>query len=117
MLALVQPADAKVIYTAANIPIPPNSTLSLDVKHDGINDFKFICRRASLVSTHGLRNSSAILVVFGLGSGKQIYGQGRDVSALPAGGRIGPNGKLPSGYIMRYLGLRGRNRRPPGRRT
>jgi hypothetical protein len=140
MLRLVQPADAKVIYTAANIHIPPNSALSLDVKHDGINDFKFICRRASVVGTHGLRNSSAVLVVFGVGSGNQIYGQGRDVSALPAGVRIGPNGKLPGGYIMawvgasdginnahcgfwagdgkgvkhRYLGLRGRNRRSPG---
>lgn len=42
-LALAQPAEAKIIYTAANIPITVNgSPVQLDLNHDGIIDFSFI---------------------------------------------------------------------------
>jgi hypothetical protein len=42
LLALSHSADARVIYTAANIPIPVNSgTIALDVNNDGIADFSF----------------------------------------------------------------------------
>lgn len=42
LLALAQPAEAKIIYTAANIPIVANGpTVQLDVNHDGVADFSF----------------------------------------------------------------------------
>jgi len=39
MLALAQPAEARIIYTKANKNIGPNTTLHLDLNHDGIADF------------------------------------------------------------------------------
>jgi hypothetical protein len=42
MLALTHPAEAKIVYTPANIPIAQNAgAVELDVNHDGINDFQF----------------------------------------------------------------------------
>jgi hypothetical protein len=42
LLALAQPAEAKIIYTAANIPIVENAgTVQLDVNNDGTPDFSF----------------------------------------------------------------------------
>jgi hypothetical protein len=41
-LALTQPAQAKIVYTPANVDIPINGGLvQLDLNHDGINDFDF----------------------------------------------------------------------------
>ncbi|MGA8428604.1 MAG: hypothetical protein WB729_02195 [Candidatus Sulfotelmatobacter sp.] len=39
LLALAQPANAKVVYTPAHVTIAPNSTYNLDLNHDGIADF------------------------------------------------------------------------------
>jgi hypothetical protein len=41
MLALAQPAEARIIYTKANVEIAPRKILGLDLNHDGISDFKF----------------------------------------------------------------------------
>jgi|HubBroStandDraft_6_1064221.scaffolds.fasta_scaffold05468_2 hypothetical protein len=42
VLALAQPAGAKIVYTPAHIPIVQNKGLvELDLNHDGINDFQF----------------------------------------------------------------------------
>jgi hypothetical protein len=35
-------AEAKIVYTPANVTIPGNSTYSLDLNHDGIADFSII---------------------------------------------------------------------------
>ena len=40
-LALSQPANAKVIYTAANVTIPVFTFVPLDLNHDGVNDLSF----------------------------------------------------------------------------
>jgi len=40
LLALGQPAEAKVVYTKADTPISPNSTVLLDLNNDGVADFK-----------------------------------------------------------------------------
>jgi hypothetical protein len=39
ILALAQPAEAKIVYTPANIRIPHNGVIYLDLNHDGISDF------------------------------------------------------------------------------
>jgi hypothetical protein len=42
ILALASPAQAKIVYTPANIPIPVNAGwIGLDLNNDGINDFEF----------------------------------------------------------------------------
>ena len=40
MLALEQPAEAKIVYTPAHHVIPPNKIYDLDLNHDGIPDFE-----------------------------------------------------------------------------
>src|SRR5215831_15886156 len=39
MLALAQPADAKIVYTPTNVKFGEGSTYNLDLNHDGITDF------------------------------------------------------------------------------
>ena len=39
VLALAQPAEAKIVYTPANKHIPPHHSLRLDLNHDGTVDF------------------------------------------------------------------------------
>jgi hypothetical protein len=47
LLALAQPAAARIVYTAANIPIVQNGGLVVvDLNHDGINDFEFSSTQA-----------------------------------------------------------------------
>jgi hypothetical protein len=41
LLTLAGSAEARVVYTPANSPIPVNGTLSLDLNHDGVVDFRF----------------------------------------------------------------------------
>ena len=38
-MALAQPADARIVYTPANIQITQGSSVQLDLNHDGISDF------------------------------------------------------------------------------
>jgi hypothetical protein len=41
ILALVQPAEAKIVYTPAHVKIGINSNIPLDLNHDGVSDFAF----------------------------------------------------------------------------
>jgi len=41
ILALSQPAEAKIVYTPADKWLPLNQTFYLDLNHDGVNDFRF----------------------------------------------------------------------------
>ena len=52
VLALAHPAEAKIVYTPANIPIVQNGgPVDLDLNHDGINDFQF----SNFLSTPAMR--------------------------------------------------------------
>jgi hypothetical protein len=55
-LALSQPANAKVIYTAANVTIPLRTFVPLDLNHDGVNDLSFY--RTSWVKGESIRVSA-----------------------------------------------------------
>jgi hypothetical protein len=39
VLALVQPSEAKIVYTSAIVKIGPNQHYNLDLNHDGLTDF------------------------------------------------------------------------------
>jgi hypothetical protein len=91
MLALAQPAQAKIIYTPANVSIGPATFL--DLNNDGINDFEF----TNIVRTNGgqarprecSQTTSGNLAVYGVASVNKIFGQSVWASALPAGSYIG----------------------------
>lgn len=40
MLALVQPAQAQIVYTPVHTRLPNGQSFFLDLNNDGINDFK-----------------------------------------------------------------------------
>ncbi len=106
MLALASSAKAEVVYTAAHQKLPLNTTFALDVNGDGIADFNFFA--STLLG--GARdtytfNSDAELRVAGAGQSNQVWGAKEAVSVLPAGVKIGGNGKFAtSHFIMGFVG-------------
>jgi hypothetical protein len=90
LLALSQPAEAKIIYTHANMNILPHDRILLDLNHDGIADFTFKDFR----NTNSFGSGSGRLSVLpaqktnGIG-GHNVSGQAY-ASALLPGVRIGP---------------------------
>jgi len=108
-----QPSEAEIVYTKAHRQITPNSTIKLDLNHDGIADFGFK-DTFSQVSFSSFGRLSALPI----GRKNQIRGHlvsGRAyASALFAGARVGPNGQfLPAGGVMAASSFLG-GARPPG---
>jgi len=92
MLSLVQPSEAKIIYTKANIRINSNSALvDIDLNHDGIKDFQF-----SATYRHTTANSfySARLKVGPVQKPNRVWAvesfNHLCADALPKGKGIGP---------------------------
>jgi len=96
MLALAQPAEAKIVYTKANEQIlGQGSRLQLDLNHDGINDFFF--RRNS--SAHFTTSLLVYTKVFKNDIwGTQSTNGLKLASALRRGFRIGPSKHFSSGF-------------------
>jgi hypothetical protein len=87
LLALAQSAQAEIVYTPADIPIPANQVLPLDLNHDGIQDFFFFLslgssRQPATLSVDPVRPNNRIL-------GSKLY-----ASALASGVNVGPGGKF-----------------------
>jgi hypothetical protein len=81
MLALAQPAEAKIVYTAAHITVPTNTLLPLDLNHDGVNDLSF---------TIGAPGDSSFLFAYNLQT-NGVVGESQDyrfASALKPGAHI-----------------------------
>jgi hypothetical protein len=93
MLALVQPAEAKIVYTPANIAISPGTRLQLDLNHDGFSDFSI-----NNTSSSNAHTFVAFMTVIPLESQNKIWGRqtrrGAFAPALHAGVRIGPAGQF-----------------------
>jgi hypothetical protein len=97
VLALAQPAEAKIIYTPAHVKV--YFDLMLDLNHDGINDFYFnvISRATSSGQVGGLA------VARERGGNNRIRGHrgkygGSYASALRAGALIGPKGPFTNAF-------------------
>ncbi len=110
VLALAQPAEARIIYTKANKSIAPNSTLHLDLNHDGIRDFDFkdtyrtwFYSCAGELAAAADRQKNAIW-------GHTVHGQGY-ASALYANVQIGPKGHFVSRGEMAAGAFAGGDRR------
>jgi hypothetical protein len=78
------PAEAKIVHTRTNTVIPLNSSVPLDLDHDGTADFNFIHYSVPGRSLH-----LAVHRAFSYLQTNQIWGRGvlsgRFASALPAG--------------------------------
>lgn len=94
LLALVQPAEARIVYTPAHTKILPNTIFNLDLNHDGIIDLVF---HNIYVSESG----SPIRGTLSARPGLQGYPNGLEGTsycfrgnclayALPRGAKIGP---------------------------
>jgi hypothetical protein len=97
VLALAQAAEAKIVYTPANLKIVPNGGLiTFDLNHDGVADFGL---------SDFFEGPSAALVAKPTKLANEIWGYFRSVSlggglcvsALPKGFRIGPKGQFQKG--------------------
>lgn len=128
MLALAQPADAKIVYTPANTPI--TSVVNLDLNNDGLPDFEFClftstggsqsqCKRTARAGQAGEEKAPSpfgdILFVFPANAQKQYnrilgnstFRERPAAPALPAGFSIGPKRKFAGGngyHIMATWG-------------
>lgn len=93
LLALVPPAEAKIVYTPAHVKIVQNGGLiSFDLNHDGIPDFglsnKYISTSQgfAFLNARQARQANEIW---------QVTSRGRVCAgALPAGTKIGPKGNF-----------------------
>jgi hypothetical protein len=90
VIALAQPAEAKVEFTPANVRIV--GTVSIDLNHDGLADF-------------AIQNDYAGTYMAAHSFGKnRVRGTGQSASALPAGVRVGPNPtKFRKGPVCQFL--------------
>jgi hypothetical protein len=102
VLALVQPAESEIIYTKTHKRITPNTTLHLDLNHDGVVDFDL----SDKVSYRSIFYAAAKLADVPAARSNRIVGHigllGKPyASALFAGLRVGPKGQfLPSQAAM-----------------
>jgi hypothetical protein len=117
MLALAQPAEAKVVYTSANISIGFNR-VAIDLNNDGTNDFYFfvggggsneVFLYVSAPNGNGwFGNSQAQPAFFGVpfGPGEKFLGS-FDIMAAFFGGSFGSgSGGLWAGKTNRYMGMK-----------
>ena len=94
VLALAVPAEGRVVYTpdSQTIPYGYGSTFSLDLNHDGINDFSFLNFFSTTSSILGLSISpvNPSNEIFSTAGGHaSVF-----AAALLAGKKIGPDGKF-----------------------
>lgn len=99
VLATAPPAGAKVVFTPANTTIVPGASISLDLNHDGINDFTII----DTADSRGHSDPVWLSVLPGASHNKVVTIKNIGAADLPAGVRVGPkNFAVPSGGVMAY---------------
>ena len=89
MLALSPPAEAKIVYTPANVHIRYPMIVPLDVNHDGVNDFAFsntVFSGDAFISDLRVGGYKGNAVVMQFSGGKNI-----GAADLRAGVSVGPN--------------------------
>jgi len=105
VLALPQPASAKIVYTPAHKQIAPNHTIPLDLNHDGKTDFNF---HDSFTFTSFGEYIEGAITVIPIRQANEIVGYaGRFrhyASALAAGVRVGPRDAFTSGNKVMAFG-------------
>lgn len=104
LLILAPPAQAKIVYTPANLPLMNHNQVSFDLNHDGINDFFFygqsVSRRS--VSTFFFR-----LTLSPAQQGNAIWGvesheHASCAARLPGGVRVGPKRPFQTDRVVLF---------------
>jgi hypothetical protein len=102
LLAWGPPAEGKIVYTPANVPLMNQQQVFLDLNHDGVNDFSFygqsISRRS--ISTFFFR-----LTLSPAQQGNAIWGvesnkHGSCVASLPQDTRVGPKRPFQANRVV-----------------
>lgn len=103
LLAVSQGAEAKVVYTAANVTMPANAFTNLDVNNDGIPDFAFYFYAYGPRKPLGYRQEA--LDIEPLKAANEIWGVVANSNglvcgaALPRGVPVGPNAPFQAGQL------------------
>jgi len=92
VLAVTQPAAAKIVYTPTHAVITRDHAVALDLNHDGKKDFTF--HETFITTTSVGENHSLILSVLPAHQNNEIWGKAKHASALPAGVQVGPKGQF-----------------------
>jgi hypothetical protein len=103
-LALTLPAEAKIIYTPANVEIDKPDVYYLNLNHDGIRDFR-IRNSEGIFAGDGRTapfkhpdNTYQRLSLSPMENGNQIWGTGASASALPSGVQVGANSRFKKSH-------------------
>jgi hypothetical protein len=90
---LAQTAEAKIIYTPANVSIPTTGNVIVDLNHDGVADFALYRFFGGEGNRHPEGASTSGLAVAGYQANQIWSVQSRGIgcaAALPSGAKIGP---------------------------
>ena len=97
-------ADAKIVYTPADLPLMNQQQVFFDLNHDGINDFSFYGRSTSRrsISTFYFR-----LTVSPARQGNAIWGvesheHASCAAALPRGTQVGPKRPFQANRVVLF---------------
>lgn len=91
ILAVTQPAEAKIVYTPAHKVIGLNNKVALDLNHDGKNDFNF---QESFFTTTSVGEAHSLKLSVLPTHKNEIWGMNHHASALAAGVQVGPKGQF-----------------------
>jgi hypothetical protein len=92
ILALAQPAEAKIVFTPTWQQVLPRSSVKLDLNNDGVTDFQLLNTRLHSIEFSS-RTFLSTMKVLPKNQGNAIWGTGRSASLLTSGVTIGPAGR------------------------
>ena len=99
LLALAHPADAEVVITHKVIQVT-NSTVSIDINHDGIADFQFGLYSSENGYFFGGNATIKPLVSGGVVGGAELHSPSLKLSGSNLPGRQAPT--LPGLFVIEY---------------
>ena len=105
VLALTEPAHAKIVYTHTDLKFGPRGTIFFDLNHDGINDFELVAAYGQSGDTYGYAHLSVWP-----SPKNEVWGQvvrRPYASALHDQVRIGPKGRFLSNGRLLMAGVSG----------
>ena len=110
LFALVQPSEAKVVFTPTQLTIARNVVYTLDLNNDGIGDFNisnfgtdFDIGR-NVRNTNGSSYTSVFMRAYALGKSNRVWGAGGFQSALAKGVTLSSKGQFnQTGGLMGHV--------------
>jgi hypothetical protein len=108
LLAIVQPSEAKVVFTPTNQTIARNVTYTLDLNNDGIGDFTISNFGndfdIGIRNTNGSSYTSVFMRAYALGKSNRVWGTLGFQSALAKGVSLSSKGKFnQNGGLMGHV--------------